>query len=37
MVAYSQSRLRLKLHYNESMEAIVSRERVQDFKKWLDA
>lgn len=37
MVAYSQSRLRLKLHHNESMEAIVSRERVQEFKKWLDA
>lgn len=37
MVAYSNSRLRLVLLHNDSMEAIVSRERVQEFKKWLDA
>lgn len=36
IVAYSNSRLKLILHsYNET-EIIVSRERVKDFKNWID-
>lgn len=36
MIAYSNSRLKLQLQtYNES-EIIVSRERVKDFKNWLE-
>ncbi len=36
IIAYSNSRLKLILHgYNES-EIIVSRERVKDFKDWID-
>ena len=36
IVAYSNSRLKLVLHsYNET-EIIVSRERVKDFKNWID-
>jgi len=36
IVSYSNSRLRIILHDSEEMDAIVSRERVQEFKKWLD-
>lgn len=36
IVSYSNSRLRIILHQSDEMDAIVSRERVQDFKKWLD-
>lgn len=36
IIAYSNSRLKLVLHtYNEA-EIIVSRERVKDFKNWID-
>ena len=36
IIAYSNSRLKLVLHsYNET-EIIVSRERVKDFKNWID-
>ena len=37
IVSYSNSRLRVKLQSNESDELIVSREKVQDFKKWLES
>ncbi|PWL30650.1 LytTR family DNA-binding domain-containing protein [uncultured Roseivirga sp.] len=36
IVSYTTSRLRIILHQSDEMDAIVSRERVQDFKKWLD-
>ncbi len=36
IVQYSGSRLRLKILNNEHKEVIVSREKVQDFKKWLE-
>ncbi len=36
IVTYSNSRLRLVLHQTDDMDVIVSREKVQDFKKWLD-
>ena len=36
IVSYSNSRLRIKLKSNESEELIVSREKVQDFKSWLE-
>lgn len=36
IVTYSNSRLRLILQHDDTMDAIVSREKVQDFKKWLD-
>ena len=36
IVTYSNSRLRLILHQTDDMDVIVSREKVQDFKKWLD-
>lgn len=36
IVSYSNSRLRIILAQSAEMDAIVSRERVQDFKKWLD-
>lgn len=36
IIAYSNNRLKLNLKHDTSMEAIVSRERVQDFKQWLD-
>jgi len=36
IVSYSNSRLRIILHDSDEMDAIVSRERVQDFKRWLD-
>ncbi|MBN2087112.1 response regulator transcription factor [Candidatus Peregrinibacteria bacterium] len=36
IVNYSNSRLRIKLKSNESEDLIVSREKVQDFKQWLE-
>lgn len=36
IVSYTNSRLRIIFHQSDEMDAIVSRERVQDFKKWLD-
>ena len=36
IVTYSNSRLRLILKHTDDMDAIVSRDKVQDFKKWLD-
>jgi DNA-binding LytR/AlgR family response regulator len=36
MVSYSNSRLRLILRGSEDSDIIVSRERVQEFKDWLD-
>jgi two-component system response regulator LytT len=37
IVSYSNSRLLVKLTSNLSDELIVSREKVQDFKKWLES
>ena len=36
IVTYSNSRLRLILNHSDEMDAIVSRDKVQEFKKWLD-
>lgn len=36
VVAYSNSRLKLILHSYKDSEIIVSRERVKDFKNWID-
>ncbi|CAL2084560.1 LytTR family DNA-binding domain-containing protein [Tenacibaculum sp. 190524A02b] len=36
IVSYTNSRLQLKLHNYEEAEIIVSRERVKDFKNWID-
>jgi two-component system response regulator LytT len=36
IISYSNSRLKVKLNYNQSDDLIVSREKVQDFKKWLE-
>ena len=36
IISYSNSRLKLNLKNDNTMDAIVSRERVQDFKDWLD-
>ncbi len=36
IVTYSNSRLRLILKHSDEMDAIVSRDKVQEFKKWLD-
>ncbi len=36
IVQYSSSRLQLKILNNEDKEIIVSREKVQDFKSWLE-
>ncbi len=36
IVTYSNSRLRLLLKHSDEMDAIVSRDKVQKFKKWLD-
>ena len=36
IVAYSNSRLKLILHSYNEQEIIVSRERVKDFKSWID-
>jgi DNA-binding LytR/AlgR family response regulator len=36
MISYTNSRLRLVLKGSDDSEIIVARERVQDFKNWLD-
>jgi DNA-binding LytR/AlgR family response regulator len=36
IISYSNSRLKVKLNSNDSDDLIVSREKVQDFKKWLE-
>jgi DNA-binding LytR/AlgR family response regulator len=36
IISYSNSRLKVKLKSNESDDLLVSREKVQDFKKWLE-
>lgn len=36
IVAYTNSRLKLMLHSYQEAEIIVSRERVKDFKNWID-
>jgi DNA-binding LytR/AlgR family response regulator len=36
IIAYSNSRLKLVLHSYNEQEIIVSRERVKDFKNWID-
>lgn len=36
IVSYTNSRLQLKLHSYDADEIIVSRERVKDFKNWID-
>jgi DNA-binding LytR/AlgR family response regulator len=37
IISYSNSRLKVKLNSNQSDDLIVSREKVQDFKKWLES
>ena len=36
IISYTNSRLQLKLHSYEESEIIVSRERVKEFKNWID-
>lgn len=36
IISYSNNRLKIHLKQSKTMDAIVSRERVQDFKTWLD-
>ncbi|WP_296637054.1 LytTR family DNA-binding domain-containing protein [Polaribacter sp.] len=36
IIAYSNSRLKLMLHSYNEQEIIVNRERVKDFKNWID-
>ncbi|MDA1122569.1 MAG: LytTR family DNA-binding domain-containing protein, partial [Bacteroidetes bacterium] len=36
MLSHSNSRLRLTLHHSKDTDVIVSRERVSEFKMWLD-
>ena len=36
IIAYSNSRLRLVLQSYTKMEIIISRERVKEFKSWID-
>ncbi|WP_418603077.1 LytR/AlgR family response regulator transcription factor [Hwangdonia sp.] len=36
MVSYSNSRLQIKLHSYKEQDVIVARERVKDFKAWLE-
>lgn len=36
IISYSNSRLKVKLNSNDADDLIVSREKVQDFKKWLE-
>ena len=36
IIAYSNHRLKIHLKHDKTMDAIVSRERVSEFKKWLD-
>jgi DNA-binding LytR/AlgR family response regulator len=37
IISYSNSRLKVKLNSNKSDDLIVSREKVQGFKKWLES
>lgn len=37
IISYSNSRLRINLKSNNSEDLIVSREKVRDFKKWLES
>jgi two-component system response regulator LytT len=37
IICFSNSRLQVKLNSNKSDDLIVSREKVQDFKKWLES
>jgi two-component system response regulator LytT len=37
IISFSNSRLQVKLNSNKSDDLIVSREKVQDFKKWLES
>lgn len=36
IISYSNSRLQLRLHSNDSDDLVVSRERVQKFRQWLE-
>jgi hypothetical protein len=36
IISYTNSRLKLKLKGSQDDDIIVARERVQDFKNWLD-
>ncbi|MCG8776537.1 LytTR family transcriptional regulator DNA-binding domain-containing protein, partial [Tenacibaculum finnmarkense] len=36
IIAYTNSRLQLVLHFYDESEIIVSRERVKSFKNWID-
>lgn len=36
IVAYSNSRLKIRLKHSDDQEVIVSREKVTEFKRWLD-
>ena len=36
MVSYTNSRLQIKLNSYNEQEVIVARERVKDFKAWLE-
>ena len=36
MVSYTNSRLQIKLHSYQEQDVIVARERVKDFKRWLE-
>ncbi len=35
IIAYSNSRLKIKLHHTTDEDIIVARERVKEFKSWL--
>jgi hypothetical protein len=36
MISYTNSRLKLILKNSDDKDVIVARERVQEFKEWLD-
>jgi DNA-binding LytR/AlgR family response regulator len=36
IISYSNSRLKIELKHSSDMDAIVAREKVNNFKKWLD-
>jgi hypothetical protein len=36
IISYTNSRLQVKLKHFSEQEIIVSRERVKDFRKWLE-
>jgi len=36
MVSYTNSRLQIKLNSYNEQDVIVARERVKEFKQWLD-